>query len=314
MGRFLRTGLLFLAVVLGVYLAAMLVLCRVEWGRFPMVFRTGDHYHLKGGLAYTKFREWDPAAHYDVLVVGSSHAYRGYDPRLFAAEGLSMFNLGSSAQTPLNTRAVLRQYARPGQVGLVLFDVFEGAVSNDGLESTSELVMNIGSEAAAMEMALVQRDLRGLNQLVVRWMLADRAPDVVDSTYVSGGFSERTDSLDHAVEYRPFNRSLVRGDQLAYMADCLALCRQRGIPVVVVTHPQPHQADSLGHLAFRTIIDSLCVPQGVPYIDMALGHALSDTAHFYDHNHLNLAGVRRFNADLIERLRATGLIRPAVRP
>lgn len=303
MGRFLRTGLLFLAVSLVLYLVVVLALCRVERGGYPLVFRTGDHYHLKGGLAYRKFKEWDPKARFDVLVVGSSHAYRGYDPRLFAAEGLAMYNLGTSAQTPLNTLAILRQYARPGRVGVVLFDIYEGAFVNDGMESTSDLVMNIGSDRAAIEMVLAQRDPRSLNQLAVRWAMADRPPDVVDSAYVPGGYSQRTDSLDHEVTYGRFDRALIRRDQLSHLAACLALCRDRGIPLVLATHPQPHASDSLGHLAFRAIIDSLRAPYKVPYIDLALGHTLNDRDHFYDHNHLNQAGVDRFDRLLLARLR-----------
>jgi len=314
MGRFLRTGLGFVVVAVLLYAAVMTVLCRVRIGGHALVFRSGDYYHLKGGLAYAKFKEWDPDARYDVLVVGSSHAYRGYDPRIFAQHGLSLFNLGSSAQTPLNTLAILREYAGPGRAGLVLFDVYEGAFSNDGLESTSELVMNMGSERAALEMAIAMRDPRAINLLAARWLMADQPPSVMDSAYVPGGFSERRDSLRKAVVYGRFDRGAVRRDQLDKLAACLALCRERGSTIVLVTHPQPHQADSLGHLAFRALIDSVRARYNVPYIDMALGHTLSDRDHFYDHNHLNQAGVERFNAALLARLRSDGLIAPAGRP
>jgi hypothetical protein len=308
MVRFLRMGLVFTLVVVVLYIAVMVVLCRLAPGGVPLIHRTGDYYHLKGGVSYAKFREWDPAAHHDVLVVGSSHAYRGYDPRIFADRGLSLFNLGSSAQTPLNTLHVLRGYAGQGRAGLVLIDVYEGALTNDGLESTSDLVMNIGSDRAAAGMAWDQADLRAVNMLALRFLRRDAPADVIDSTYVPGGFSQNTDSLKGAVPYARFDRSKVRADQLVHLAACLDHCRDRGLPAVLVSHPQPHAADSVGHLVFRALIDSVRAPYGTPYLDLALGHALDDHDHFYDHNHLNQAGVERFNAILISALDSTGLL------
>ncbi len=308
MVRFLRSGVVLVLVTAGLYAAAMFVLCRVEQGGHALLYRTGDYYQYKGGVAYAKFKEWDPAAHVDVLVVGSSHAYRGYDPRVFRRHGISLFNLGSSAQTPLNTYHVLLHYAQPGHAGLVLIDVYEGSFSNDGLESTSELVVNMSSDAAALGMAAAQKDLRCLNILALRFLRRNDPPDRLDSTYVSGGFAEHPDSLAGAVDYPRYDPAKVRPAQVRYLHECLALCAERGLPAVLVTHCQPHQADSLGHLRFRALIDSVRAPFRVPYVDMALGHSLNDHDHFYDHNHLDQAGVELFNAALILRLRAEGLL------
>lgn len=308
MVRFLRMGLVFTLVVVVLYLAAMVVLCRVELKGHPLVYRTGDYYHLKGGTAYEKFREWDPGARYDLLVIGSSHAFRGYDPRVFRRQGLSLFNLGSSAQTPLQSYHMLKAYAPPGSARLVMIDVYEGSLVNDGIESTSELVANIGSDRAACEMAGSLRDLRALNMLAVRFMRSGDPPDIPARGYVEGGFSERVDSLKGPVSYPRFRRDAVRPELLERLAACLALCQERDLPVVLVSHPMPHASDSLGHVAFAALIDSVRAPYQVPYIDMAVGHELDDRDHFYDHNHLNQAGVERFNAMLIHALDSAGLL------
>ncbi|MBK8614343.1 MAG: hypothetical protein IPN85_12875 [Flavobacteriales bacterium] len=303
MGRFLRQGLVFLAVAMALYAVAMLVLARVDLHGHPLIYRTGSYYHLKGGIAYEKFKEYDRTAHYDVIVLGSSHAYRGYDPRVFAAHGLRMFNLGSSAQTPLNTYWLLKEYVTAANCGQLVIDLYEGAMINEGLESTSELVMNMTSERAAIGMVMDLHDLRGLNLLALRWSRTGVGPDFMDSTYRTGGFAERTDSLKTPISPKRHSAIRCRPEQLSSLGKCLELCQNRGIPVVLVTHYYPGTSDRVAHEAFRATIDSVRAPFKVPYLDLAYAHQLDDQDHFYDHNHLNLAGVRLFNEALIPLLR-----------
>jgi len=309
MGRFLKQGLVFVLVTAALYLLAMLMLCRVHQGGHALIYRTGDYYQYRGGIAYAKFQEFDPSVRYDVLVVGSSHAYRGYDPRIFAKHGVRMFNLGSSAQTPMNTYFMLKEYAPKGSTQLVIMDVYEGAFEGDGLESTSELAVNIGSTEASVGMAVALRDLRAINMLAVRLFTAGTAPDYTDSTYRSGGYAEHLDSLEKPVDYPRVDRKRLKEKQVDYFLRSLALCKERDLPLVLVSHPSPHQGDSLGHAAFVSYIDSLIHPFNVPYLDLSFGHTLSDHDHFYDHNHLDQAGVEIFNGQLIPKLREAGLLR-----
>src|SRR5262245_26702081 len=101
--RLLRSGLLFAATVVVLYLAGMWLLTHVRLFGRPAIYRTGDYYKWHGGQSVPQWQEFDQKEHYDVLVLGSSHAYRGYDPEHFAKRGLRMFNLGSTAQTPMNS-------------------------------------------------------------------------------------------------------------------------------------------------------------------------------------------------------------------
>src|SRR5688572_15501507 len=45
----------------------------------------------------------------DILVLGSSLAYRGIDPRVFSKKGIRIFNLGSTAQTPIQSVCLAKQ-------------------------------------------------------------------------------------------------------------------------------------------------------------------------------------------------------------
>ena len=76
----------------------------------------------------------------DVLFLGSSHAYRGFDPRIFRKRGYSSFNLGSSAQTPSQTKVWLKRYLKHLNPKIVIYEVYPGTFSSDGIEASLDLV------------------------------------------------------------------------------------------------------------------------------------------------------------------------------
>src|SRR5690606_4167572 len=62
------------------------------------------------GHLNTRVKEISKFQDVDILVLGSSHAYRGFDNRVFEKQGLKLFNLGSSSQSPMQTNILLNQY------------------------------------------------------------------------------------------------------------------------------------------------------------------------------------------------------------
>ncbi len=303
----LITGLRFLAIATMLYTAVFFILSRVHFEGKPLAFRIAPYYHYKGGISWRKFREFDPQHRWDVIVVGSSHAYRGYDPRVFAAHGISLFNLGSSSQSTMNTYVVLDQYVTKANCGLLILDVYDKAMGVVGLESTSDLTRNVPSTGAAAQMALSLRDPRALNMMALRCFTPDdRLYD--DKSYVSGGFAERLDSVRR--ELRTTSDTPVVPDPMQedYFHRCVAFARERDIPLVLVTHCAPGPIHRTRHAAFRAFVDSSLAGTGIRYIDLTYAHQLDEHDHFYDDNHLNLAGVRLFNAQLLDSLRAEGLI------
>lgn len=53
------------------------------------------------GHLFSRVRDAEKMKNPDILFLGSSHAYRGFDTRIFSKHGITSFNLGSSAQTPI---------------------------------------------------------------------------------------------------------------------------------------------------------------------------------------------------------------------
>lgn len=293
------------------YVGIMLVLCKVKVGDNALIYRAGDVYNLKGGNTYRKFREFDPAEHYDVVVIGSSHAYRGYDPRIFREHGLSMFNLGTSSQTPLNTYALLKEYITKANTGLILMDCYENALALDGLESAADLSQNVTSDAAVLRMVAAMHDPRVFNMFTLRMLMRNEPAAYVDSFYVEAGYSMNTDSVHEEIDYG-LERTLELGArQPEYLVKCIRYCQEQGIPIVLVTHPLPQASNHPRHEAFHTIIDSVAQATGVEYIDYAFEHdlPLNDRHHYYDHNHFNQAGVALFNPKLVDDLRKRGYVK-----
>ena len=77
------------------------------------------------GHSLTRMREVKELSDIDVLIIGSSHAYRGIDPRIFKEKGLNTFNLGSSLQTPINTKILLKKYLDKLKPKLVIYVVYD---------------------------------------------------------------------------------------------------------------------------------------------------------------------------------------------
>lgn len=314
MKRTILQGLKFLAVTAVLYMLAVLILTRVHISGRPVIFRTSDYYQWKGGVAYSKFQEWDPQARWDAIVVGSSHAYRGYDPRVFAERGYRMFNLGSSGQTPLSTYAVLDEYVTAERTGLVIIDLYEGAFTQDGLESVSDLTQNLSSDAAALELAASFRDLRALNMFTLRLMNRNGPPLYADPDYISAGFAVQRDSLKKPLMYDQGLPLELNERQLEYFNRCLQLCAERGLRVILVTHFYPHGSDRLRHASFVRSIHSLLGTNAhqdhapLEWLDFAYDHPADDMDHFSDHNHLNAAGARIFNEMLVDSLIARGYL------
>lgn len=308
MGTLIRKGLLFLGIASVLYLAAFFALARITWHGHALIHRTADYYQWKGGVVARKMKDWDPAARWDAIVIGSSHAYRGYDPRVFAERGYRMFNLGSTAQTPLSSYVVLKHYVDSTNTRLVIMDMYENAFDQDGAESVSDLTANLSSDAAAAELAFDYGDPRGLNMFTLRMMNKGTPARYGDKDYKGAGFSVKADSLKGPVHYDTGRPLRLHPKQLRYFQRCMDLCAERGITLVLATHFYPHASDRARHAVFVHAIDSVLTGREVRWFDLSYAHRLSDRDHFSDRNHLNAAGARIFTDRLLDSLGTNGYL------
>lgn len=310
MKRLLLQALKFTAATVVLYLALFFALTRIRIGDHPLIYRTNDYYQSRGGVSYTKFRDWAAGGNYDVVVIGSSHAYRGYDPRIFQERGYRMFNMGSSAQTPLSTYAVLEGYVTKDRAPLVVIDVYENAFDHPGVESVSDLTRNMDSDRSAALLAASFRDLRGLNMLALRMMDKGSPASWSHVDYVGNGAAISPDSAGAQVKYpgrRPFH---LNERQLERFLSCLDLCAERGLRVVLCSHFYPRQGERARHAGFKAMLDSVLAgrQERPEWFDFADTPDIDDRDHFCDHNHLNAAGSRIFTERLVDSLVVHGYL------
>ena len=137
MQRFFKNTMVFLFVSMLAYVLIFWALCSITVGGTPLIYRTSETLNWKGGNSFVKFNEFNQANEYDFIFIGSSHAYRGYDTHVFERAGYTVFNLGSSAQTPLNSLEIIKDLITKENCVTVVIDVFSGALETNGLESTA---------------------------------------------------------------------------------------------------------------------------------------------------------------------------------
>lgn len=264
------------------------------------------------GFMNTRLKEADTTKNIDVLFLGSSHTYRGFDGRIFKDAGLRTFNLGSSNQTPLQTELLLQQYLGRFEPKLVIYEVFPDNFEMDGVESAVDVISNTQHYVYAAWYALAVNHVMVYNTCVygaLRKLFYNDLQFKEDScvgldTYVSGGFVERKIEGPRQMETPP-TQTLnwkMRAKQLDAFDRSLNYLKERGVQVLLVQAPVAK--DFYGIYANYPYTDSLFATKGnylnFNYID-SLNY--SDAEDFYDAHHLSATGVKKFNKSLLDYLK-----------
>lgn len=272
----------------------------------------------EGQATLTRFREAETFGPVDIVAIGSSHAFRSLDPRLFSAEGVRFFNLGSMAQSPLNSYYVLNDYEPKLKPKVLLVEVFWWILHSDQgvCASSLDLITNLPPTANLTEMALATRRIEAVNFILAkRFGVLDSSravqKDIPGERYISGGFSEylHPKAADPLVfgKQPPIELSKV---QLDYLARIIDEAHQRGLKVLVVGQPMPEEwrrgianADEVD-----ATLEAFARQHGTEYLDFSKRLGLDTEKHFYDSNHLNMEGAQIFTKAVIESLRERGML------
>jgi len=288
--------------VLFLYLACVFSLYFIRINNVPLIYRTCEGLNLKGGNTYQKFADFNAEQEYDIIVLGSSHAYRGYDPAIFGKNGIDLFNLGTSAQTMVNSYFIAKNYIHIHSCKMVILDVFDGALIADEFESTSDLIANVSSEQTAIELSLHLKDPRSINMLAVRWLNSGRNAYYTDTNYRKNGYTTNSDSVKGKLNYEFYGNKIISETQLFYLGKTMQYLKDQKIPFILINHPLPSFWDMKGHKSYSEKISELAVKHKVKFYDYAelpITHPLYD---YYDAHHLNQNGVNVFNNYILQHV------------
>lgn len=274
----------------------------------PQLFKPNINYHLGSyGHLYTRINQIKNSfAKTDVLFLGSSHTYRGFDPRNF--QNLKSFNLGSSAQTPINTNVLLKRYLAKINPKIVLYEVYPGNFSSDGVESSLDIIANDKNDCWSIVMATKINNIKTYNTLIYGFFRdcfklnnSFFENEIKDKDkYISGGFIERK------IEYYRYNRIdanknwQINDNQIKAFNKNIQFIKSYGIkPILIFAPITKGLYNSYKNNAY---IDSLMRSYELPYYNFNEIIQLDDSLDFYDAHHLNQNGVNKFNSKLKEIL------------
>ena len=236
---------------------------------------------------------------YDAIVLGSSHAYRGYDPRIFEEAGTTLFNAGTSSQNAKGSLVLYNEYLRD-RSDVFILDIYDPVFELEGTESNMRLIQNVPTNEAAL--ALVQQEFKiyTLNALAVRLASLNVKDEAPNTDYIKNGFCEKKGIL-YAVE--PLNDSVFDENDEMFMAfeKMIKQMQADGKRIVLCSHPLPQSPGLRNyHDKFLARFSPLIQRLGVPYIDLTYYTEGFGVNEFADISHLNQQGVEFYNQLLLQ--------------
>lgn len=269
---------------------------------------------LRGGYghSFTRLNEVKQInENIDILFLGSSHTYRGFDTRIFKKHGFNTFNLGTSSQTPLQTLTLLKRYLDEIQPQLVIYEVYPITLMIDGTEGAIDVISNDCNDLYSLQMSLkinsvktynafiysATRDFLRLNKSFVEPIKKENEIRG-DDTYVEGGFVQKEIGF---LDLRAITRKdiVIDKNQLKAFGQIVEEINKRKIDLTLVYAPISNAMYS--SFSNKIYYDSL-MSTYAKYYNFNEMMNVDDTLHFYDRHHLSQAGVKLFNDKLIETI------------
>lgn len=327
-----------LSATLVLYITIVGFLSTFRFGGVPMIQRLLPLQN-PGGPSHSlvRFREVASSAPVDLVFLGASHTYRGFDPRFFAKLGHTSLNLGSSSQTPLNTVTLLKRHISTLKPRLAIYEIYHPALALDGMESFYDLLSNTPIDIPMMEMAWSLQQPQAWTALLATGFRNLRSPasgfvqrgkEGRDDLYIKGGYVQTRATMPiHRLEglrkmfrdHAPTNTTAgpaFSPRQLQFLSECVEIVRRQGGAFIACSYPVPEEMQALlpGFRQRQEEVARFFQRLGVPYKDFNVDMTLDTAIHYYDEVHLNQAGVELFNASLIEWLRRENLLSGASTP
>lgn len=259
------------------------------------------------GYTHTRLSEAKQVKDIDVLFIGSSHTYRGFDTRIFNETKLSAFNLGTSSQTPIQTRLLLKRYLHSIRPKLIVYEVCPLILSVDGVESAIDIISYDKNDMQSIKMAFDLNNIKVFNTLIYGFYknmvdseLSYIEPKQEYDKYIPGGYVERTITYYNTAEKSIQNQLWVwKKNQQDAFEDIIKLLQENNIQLLLIQSPVTKNL--YNSFTNNRDFDAKMKQYGLYYNFNEIIH-LNDSLHFYDTDHLNQKGVVLFNNELINRI------------
>ena len=307
MKKFIAKILLFIPLLFISYFLLLIV-----WNRFaPSFMKTNLRYGI-GGYAnmYSRISEVKEVKDVDILFLGASHAYRGFDPRIFKEYGYKTFNLGSPNQTPIQTKILVERYINRLNPKLIVYEVHPRAFLFDGVESSLDILANDKIDLKSFKMAITLNSIKTYNTLLYGYYRQvfnknknfKEDPVKGDDIYISGGFVEKKLSFNKPERLDAYKMSKwnPKTHQINSFESILKIIKEKRIKLILVQAPVT--SNDFDQYKNIEAIDAYFSGKTPNYYDFNKLIKMNDSLHFFDSHHLNQHGVRIFNEALIKKV------------
>ncbi len=287
----------------------------VETGQFFPALRWQEYYQRKDSI--------------DLVILGSSHAYRSYDPKVIGqAMGLEnrVFNFGSSAQSPMVSFFVLKEILEIQRPKYVVMDLYYLVFQEDnqlrnrrynldymqsGPTRTAFFRDGFSVEEKVLLTAfptLVYKDYLKpkFNKLLGRPHMLKKKGNYQGAGFVSNPDTLSMEKLKYQNQFDYFDTeiSAITDSNLGYLKKIYDLCHRENISLFFITAPMPEISTGKieDYWLFSRLFFETTVQLQSPFIDYNINRfgAIKDTDHYYDDDHLNAAGARIFSASVAD--------------
>jgi hypothetical protein len=308
MKRFLLNLLQFAILAMLTYVVLIFL-----WGDFaPTKLKKNLNYKIGfGGHLHTRLQDAANHGPVDVLFLGSSHAYRGFDVRIFERAGIKCFNLGSSGQSPIQSTLLLDRYLERLQPRIVVFEVFPRTFCSDGVESSLDIIANARNDWDSVAMAMRQGNMKVFNTLIYGLLMdaVGRNESFREPTkrgrdrYISGGFVERMPNplgVEIETDFAPATWEV---NEIQFQEFNKMVTRLKAMGITLILIQAPITTAYYDSYSNNDDFDRRMEKYG-NYYNFNKSMNLDDKLHFYDSHHLSQVGVQLFNAKVVEILHA----------
>jgi hypothetical protein len=235
----------------------------------------------------------------DILFLGSSKAYRGFDNRIFYRSNYKTFNLGSSAQTHIQTNFLLKEHLSQLNPKFIVYEVYPDTFIGDGVESAVNIIssptsINFNSLRFVWDMNNVKVYNTFLNTITRKIFNIEQKLSYIEGAdkYIKGGFVEHISEQDTII-YLPKEKWIPNEKQIEKFDENLNLIRKHNIPYILVLTPYTKKYENLNEIEifYRTRGEFI-------NFNKTLNFTIKE--HFYDGQHLNQKAVTELNSELIK--------------
>ena len=264
---------------------------------------------IKRDLTTNTFIDIQKVKEIDILLIGSSHAYRSFDVRLLKKSGYKVFILGTTSQSPLDSKLLLNYFIDSLTPKIVILEAFPLLFSKNhgNIESKVSIIANLVDNKLLFKLIPknILKDMKILNTTIVTYItnkffkIDYFKKATIDELYIQNGYITLNKLKYNTVIKKNRNYLNIDKEKLNEVAEIKNLLNNRGIKLLILQMPITNN--------FYSTFDSLevfdnLISKNNKYYNFNLKLKLSDSSDFFDLHHLNQNGVLKTNQYLINIL------------